>query len=83
MNAEALYLDLEDLKQEESGKKEREKESPTSFIKSLLGTSVSSPGNFKLPYLGKTQQPQEQRYPFLSVCGVFFVCPNNGMAANI
>ena len=26
---------------------------------------------FGLPYLGKVQQPQEQRYPFLSVCAVF------------
>ena len=25
----------------------------------------------RLPYLGKAQQPQEQRYPFLSVCAVF------------
>ena len=28
-------------------------------------------GKFRLPYLGKAQQPQEQRYPFLSVCEVF------------
>ena len=27
---------------------------------------------FRSPYLGKAQQPQEQRYPFLSVCAVFF-----------
>ena len=26
---------------------------------------------FRSPYLGKAQQPQEQRYPFLSVCAVF------------
>ena len=26
---------------------------------------------FGLPYLGKAQKPQEQRYPFLSVCVVF------------
>ena len=28
-------------------------------------------GKFRSPYLGKAQQPQEQRYPFLSVCAVF------------
>ena len=28
-------------------------------------------GKFRSPYLGKAQQPQEQRYPFLSVCVVF------------
>ena len=28
-------------------------------------------GKFGSPYLGKTQQPQEQRHPFLSVCAVF------------
>ena len=28
-------------------------------------------GKFGSPYLGKAQQPQEQRYPFLSVCAVF------------
>ena len=28
-------------------------------------------GKFGSPYPGKSQQPQEQRYPFLSVCGVF------------
>ena len=27
-------------------------------------------GNFRSPYLGKAQQPQEQRYPFLSVSAV-------------
>ena len=40
---EALYLDLEDLKQSDSwgeGKKAEREESPTLFIKSLLGTSV-------------------------------------------
>ena len=26
---------------------------------------------FGSPYLGKAQQPQEQRYPFISVCVVF------------
>ena len=34
-------------------------------------------GKFGSPYLGKAQQPQEQRYPFL------VVCQNNGMAANV
>ena len=28
-------------------------------------------GQLESPYLGKAQQPQEQRYPFLSVCEVF------------
>ena len=28
-------------------------------------------GKFGSPYLDKAQQPQEQRYPFLSVCAVF------------
>ena len=28
-------------------------------------------GKFGSPYLGKAQQPQEQRYPFLSMCVVF------------
>ena len=28
-------------------------------------------GKFRSPYLGKAQQPQEQRYPFLSVCAAF------------
>ena len=28
-------------------------------------------GKFELPYLGKAQQPQEQRYSFLSVSAVF------------
>ena len=28
-------------------------------------------GKFGSPYLGKAQQPQEQLYPFLSVCAVF------------
>ena len=28
------------------------------------------------------QQPQEQRYPFLPMCSVPFVCPNDGMAAS-
>ena len=37
---------------------------------------------FGSPYLGKVQQLQEQRHPFLSVCVVFFVCPNNGVAAS-
>ena len=48
---------------------------------------------FRLPYLGKAQQQQEQRYPFLSVCAAFscvqtalpipisvcsiFLCPNS------
>ena len=27
-------------------------------------------GKFGLPYLGKAQKPQEQRFPFLSVCAV-------------
>ena len=30
---------------------------------------------FGWPYLGKAQQPQEQRYPFISVCANRFVCP--------
>ena len=30
-------------------------------------------GKFKVPYLGTAQQPQEQRYPLLSVCAVFFL----------
>ena len=29
-------------------------------------------GKFGSPYLGMEQQPQEQRYPFLSVCVVFW-----------
>ena len=28
-------------------------------------------GTFGSPYPGKAQHPQEQRYPFLSVCAVF------------
>ena len=28
-------------------------------------------GKFGSPYESKAQQPQEQRYPFLSVCAVF------------
>ena len=28
-------------------------------------------GKFRSPYLGKAQQPQEQRHPFLPVCVVF------------
>ena len=28
-------------------------------------------GMYRSPYVGKAQQPQEQRYPFLSVCAVF------------
>ena len=33
-------------------------------------------GKFGSPYLGKAQQPEEQRYPFLSgVCSIF-VCPS-------
>ena len=28
-------------------------------------------GKFGSPYLGKAQQPQDQHYPFLSVCGGF------------
>ena len=28
-------------------------------------------GKFGSPYLGKAQQPQEQRYPFLSGCAAF------------
>ena len=41
-------------------------------------------GEFGSPYLGKAQQPQEQRYPFLSVCAVFS-CPVNSiiMAASV
>ena len=34
-------------------------------------TSLSLAGKFGSPYLGEAQQPQEQRYPFLSVCAVF------------
>ena len=33
------------------------------------------------PYLGKAQQPQEQRYLFLLGCAVF-LCPDNGTAAS-
>ena len=32
-------------------------------------------GNFGSPYLGKSQQPEEQRYPFLSVCAAFSCVP--------
>ena len=32
-------------------------------------------GKFGSPYLGKGQQPQEQRYPFLSECAVFSCVP--------
>ena len=28
-------------------------------------------GEFRSPYLGKVQKPQEQRYPFLPMCAVF------------
>ena len=38
------------------------------FILVLLFVSCEKFGS---PYLGKAQQPQEQRYPFLSVCAVF------------
>ena len=34
---------------------------------------------FGSPYSGKAQQLQEQCYPFLSMCAVFFACPNNGV----
>ena len=40
-------------------------------------------GKFGSLYLDKTQQPQEQRYPFLSVCAVLSVCPNDGVAARV
>ena len=33
--------------------------------------STSKYGKFGSPYLGKAQQPQDQRFPFLSVCAVF------------
>ena len=32
---------------------------------------ISRYGKFGSLYLGKAQQPQEQRYPFLSMCAVF------------
>ena len=35
------------------------------------GTFFAPCGKFGSPYLGRAQQPQEQRYPFLSVCAVF------------
>ena len=39
---------------------------------------------FGSPYLGEAEQPQEQRYPFLSVCVVFSCTrPNDGMAASV
>ena len=43
-----------------------------------VSTSLSLAGvTFGLPYPGKAQQqhPQEQRYPFLSVCAVFSCVP--------
>ena len=40
-------------------------------------------GHFGSSYLGKAQQPQEQRYPFLSVCAVFSMCPNNAVPASV
>ena len=39
----------------------------------VIFTSLIQYGKFGSPYRGKVQQPQEQRYPFLSVC-VVFVC---------
>ena len=49
----------------------------TFFLKCFIVPSVK----FRSPYMGKALEPQEQRYPFLSVCAVF-VCPNNAMAAS-
>ena len=40
------------------------------FLFLFFSTSLSLAANGS-PYLGKAQQPQEQRYPFLSVCVVF------------
>ena len=51
----------------------------------VLNASLSHVGNsgqFRSSYLGKAEQPQEQRYPFLSVCAVF-LCPYNGMAVSV
>ena len=36
-----------------------------------------------LKMVEEVQQSQEQHYPFLSACVVFFVCPNNGMTASV
>ena len=45
----------------------------------VFSTLLSLAGN-----LGKAQQPQEQRYPFLSVCVQYiFLCPDNGVAASV
>ncbi len=38
-------------------------------------------GNVGSPSLGKSQQPEEQRYPFLSVCAAFSCVPT--MAASV
>ena len=43
----------------------------TFFFKLCLFYFIVPCGKFGSPYLGKGQQPQEQRYPFLSVCAVF------------
>ena len=47
-------------------------ESSTAYTRFIyVRTSLSLAGTFRSPYPGTTQQPQEQRYPFLSVCAVF------------
>ena len=41
-------------------------------------------GKLGSPSPGKEQQPQEQRYPFLSVSACrIFMWPNNGMATSV
>ena len=39
----------------------------------LVKVILHCPFRFRSPYLGKAQQSQEQRYPVLSVCAVFWV----------
>ena len=55
----------------------------TAFISLTIYIYIFPGGKFGSPYPGKAQQPQEQRYPLLSVCAVFSLCPNNGVAARV
>ena len=41
------------------------------FLFLFFSTSLSFVGNARLRYLGKAQQLQKQRYPFVSVCVAF------------
>ena len=51
------------------------------FLVCVFSTLVLC-GKFWSPCLSKAQQPQEQRYHFVSMC-VECSCPNNGMAAKV